>query len=47
MQVFNHGLHELTATPLGIEIFVTEDENPTTFAGPLGSNDKRSGMTEM
>ena len=47
LQVFDHGVREFWATPLRVEIFVTQDENAITFASPLGCDQKRSCMTEV
>ena len=47
LQVFDHGLGKLTATPMRIEVFVTENENSIVFASPPRSNEKRSCVTEM
>jgi hypothetical protein len=47
VEVFDHGLDELRAGALGIEIFVAEDEGAVAVAGTLSGNREGVGVADV
>ncbi len=47
VEVFDHGLGELGAGALGVEIFVAQDEGAVVVEGTLGCHRKGAGMADV